>query len=222
MRRWAVLLLAVCLAGLCGCGYIAERENQALFPVWEDQLRALVEAGRDDYLSTLTAEEAQEALSLRAVYPGSYTAPDAQELLCRFSISGVPHIGGLDRTILLLTDQSGSKSMGQITLIGDNVAVIPLEDMEGRSYPLFLGVTGNQGVYTYYVEMYEATAADFVSLPALEDLPQDGNLSYSYMVGGMLQVSVMLPTEFPGAPPEYQSVGIWQWDAKELCFRPRS
>ncbi|MDE6108002.1 MAG: hypothetical protein K2F83_04930 [Oscillospiraceae bacterium] len=220
MRRWAVLLLAVCMVGLCGC--VAEQENQAVFPAWEDQLRTLVEAGQDDYLNALTAEEAQEALLLRAVYPGSYTAPDAQELLCRFSVSGVPHVGGLDRTILLLTDQSGSKSMGQITLIGDNIAVILLEDMEGRSYPLFLGVMGNQGIYTYYVEMYEATAAGFVSLPALVNLPQDGNLSYSYMAGGMLQVSVMLPTEFPGTSPEYQSVGIWQWDAEELCFKARS
>lgn len=183
----------------------------------EDRLCALVDAGQDEYLNGLTAEEAGEALSLRAVYPGSYTAAGARELLCLISVADAPHMGGMDRTILLLADQAGEKALGQTTLAADGVEVVLLESA-GRSFPLFLGEGIQQGVYTYSLEMYEAADGGWTALSALEGLPQGEDYSYSFLPGDMIQVSEKLPTGLPGTPPECRSVGVWQWSPKDWIF----
>jgi len=211
-----LILGALLVVGLCGC---REAEAEVSFSAWEERLCSLVDVGQDEYLGSLPAEEAKEALSLRAVYPGSYTGDDAQELLCLISIKDVPHVAGMERTVLLLTDGAGEKALGQTTLAADRVEVA-LTESAGRSFPLVLGVSVQQGVYTYSLEMYEATDTGWAVLPALEDLPQGGDYSYSLLAGDMIQVSEKLPTELPGMPPEYRSVGVWQWSPRDWTFVP--
>lgn len=118
-------------------------------------LCAYVDITQDEYLSTLPRDKAVSSISVRAIHLGSYSSPSANEILALFSVSTVPHSGGLDRTIMVLLNTVSKTPVAQATIVGDSVELYQFESAAGQRYPLFICTGGWQGNYRYAIHLFE-------------------------------------------------------------------
>ncbi len=188
-------------------------------PSDDSYLISQIDMSRDDYLRDASM---LDDVRVKARYSGSFSSPQAQELLVVFSIDNVPHVAGLGRVILVVFDTKTRKPVAQLSQMGDRVDIHFLPSAQGSTIIFSLTTMIHQGYFSYGYVGLQLQGKEWKYIPLL-----DKTLLAKLMDGAMLHykdgnLDILTQSYDENRHRSLRLLAQLVWDEKALRFMPLS
>lgn len=180
----------------------------------EANLLSQVDRSQDDYLEMMKDNELSQLIVLDSIQYGAFTDVDSDEAMVIFKFLDVPHVGGLDRTMVLICDANTFEVKLQHTFVADHVELHLLQRNDLRNEILYIGSTSYQGETVYGIEWFDFSNGEFERKSIIEG-DFDRNAAF-YFSNDILQI-------FELSYEDYEPVFTYHyslfWSQTEAAFK---
>ena len=201
-----ILLVAFLMAGCAGTKGIDE--TQLLSRLNNRVIEMVLE--NDETEGAITASD----IVIDQTIYGSFSEPEAEEVLVICKILNMPHVGGLDRRALIILGIDSMDVVAYTEIPADEVWVDILPMSNGQDRIIFSGKSTYQGISAQDIMSFCIQDGQWTEVP-VEELEALGEACFYYPTGDMMIVTS--GTELTD-PSNIVAILTWNQDAGEFIL----
>ena len=201
-----ILLVVFLMAGCAGTKGIGE--TQLLSGLNNRVIETVLE--NDETEGAITASD----IVIDQTIYGSFSEPEAQEVLVICKILNMPHVGGLDRRALIILGIDSMDVVAYTEIPADEVWVDILPMSNGQDRIFFSGKSTYQGISAQDIMYFCIQDGQWTEVP-VEELEALGEACFYYPTGDMMIVTS--GTELTD-PSNIVAILTWNQDAGEFIL----
>lgn len=148
------------------------------------------------------------------IFYGSFSEPEAEEVLVVCRMLNMPHVGGFDRRAIIILEVESMDVVAYDEIPADEVWVSRLSMGNGQDRIIFSAQTTYQGISTQNVMYFCIENGQWAETP-IEELPALGEDGFYFLVG-----DVMLVTSGSELTNTSDITAILTWDQDTGKFIP--
>ena len=111
------------------------------------------------------AEVDSKDIELDSIQYGSFSSSEAKEICAFFKYQSPKHVGGLDRTLVVIFSTDDLQVVSSHEFAADHVQVKFLPSKENTDYIFYLGATTYQGVPAYDLQLFRINGSMWEPIP---------------------------------------------------------
>lgn len=173
-----------------------------------------VDRSLDDYLEAMSNKTLDQLLKLHSIEYGAFTEVGAEEMMVQFKVMDVPHVAGLDRTVVLICDAKTLESKHQKTFMADRVTFHLLSDLNLKYEILYIGSTTYQGFTAYGIQRFDLSKGDWATVDVSDVVFSERDAFF--FADDVLQVFELTYEDYE---PIFSLKTTLFWDSTKRVFR---
>lgn len=196
---------------LCGCNRAEPDSSGQLLVQLTEQAKTYICENMDDAMGAVIEENGVE---IAQILHGRLTADGEEEALLICKIPQMPHVGGLDRTIVVCYETQSGEMHSLLDLPYDELEIVCVENADKALRLLTIGTGVSQGFAFQNVVLYSMESGEWCAQPFKTEQAADAaDEVFYYSVGDRLLCS-------PDYPMQQDSVVtvVLEWNPEGELF----